>query len=151
MPSDSVGYEIRERASADGGVVLELVVEGAPIARATASAAILDDLRTERGLGREAALAHLRSALLDALKTQGQFVELRDLREHEGKPLHYSATFVYRLGPEVSTGLVWYDVNTSTTGPDDVPAVVRNKMRNEVHRALTAEGSVARALVDLHE
>ncbi|GAB4566965.1 MAG: hypothetical protein Tsb0020_19100 [Haliangiales bacterium] len=56
----------------------------------------------------------------------------------------------YRDRDHVDTGLVWYDVNTSDTGPDELPTIVRNKTRLEVHRKLTGNGSAARALVDIH-
>ncbi len=41
-------------------------------------------------------------------------------------------------GPEAVLGAVWYDAESATTGPDDVSALVRSKMRAEV------EGKLAR-------
>jgi hypothetical protein len=151
MTTESVGYEIRDASTPDGDLVLDLVVEGAVLARATASATILEDMRSRLGLDRAAVVAELKEALVDALKTRGQSVVITDLREESGRPLRFSARFTYRLRNDITTGVVWYDVNTSQTGPDDLATVVRNKMRNEVHRHLTSDGSAARALVDLHE
>jgi hypothetical protein len=127
-------------------VVLELVVEGSILAHATASLTVLDDLRTELGCERDAVIAELRKSLRDVFKTQKQFVEISDMKE--GPPLRFAARFTYRLKDEISTGTVWYDVNSSTTGPDELSPVVRNEMRFEVLRRLTSEGTIARALVD---
>jgi hypothetical protein len=127
-------------------LVLELVVEGSVLARATASSAVLDDLRTELGYDRNAVIAELRRSLRDVFKTQKQFVEISDMKEDP--PLRFTARFTYRLKDEISTGRVWYDVNSSTTGPDDLSPVVRNEMRFEVLRRLTREGTIARALVE---
>lgn len=146
MSGESIGYEIRSGTAADGGVMLELVVEGSVLARATVSSDVLDDLRTELGYDRDAVIAELRKSLRDALKTQKGFVEISDLKE--GPPLRFIARFTNRLKDEISTGVVWYDVNSSTTGPADLSPVVRNEMRFEVLRRLTSEGTNARALID---
>ena len=150
IASRSVGYEIRESVMPENGVALQLVVEGSPVARATASGTVLSDMSALLGLERDAVVSDLRKSLVDLLKTQGQFVEIANLQEDRGQRLRFSARFTHRLRDEVSTGVVWYDVSTSTTGPNDVPAVVRNRMRFEVHRKLTGDGTAARALVDLH-
>jgi hypothetical protein len=151
VTGDSLGYEIREGADPDGGLLLELVVEGTTVARARASAGVLADMDTVLGLSREAVAQQLRQALLETLRSQGQFVEVADVVEDTHRPLRFTGRFTHRLRDDVATGLVWYDVNTSMTGPEDLPAVVRNKMRFEVHRKLTGDGSAARALVDLHK
>ena len=151
MSNESLGYEIIESTTPDGGVVLTLVVEGSSVARATADATVISDMGTVLGIGREDVVTELRKALLGVLKTQGQFVEVSNLKEDPASKLRFSGRFIYRLGDDVSTGIVWYNVNDSTTGPESVPAVVRNKMRHEVHRQLTDPGSTARALVDLDD
>ena len=151
MVEESIAYEIRETATPDGGVALELVVEGSIVAHATVSAALFDAMRTELGLTREAVIGDLRKSLLAALKTQGQFVEITDVKEDPRQQLRFSGRFTHRLWDKVSTGVVWYEVDTSATGPEDLPAVVRNKMRLAVHRELTDAGTAARALVDLHK
>ncbi len=151
MSNPSVGYEIREAAAPDGGVVLELVVEGAVFARASASSADLDALKDVRGDQRDDVIATLRQALIDALKTQGQFVTISDPLEDPEQELRFSSRYIYRLRDNISTGVVWYNVTESTTGPESLPAVVRNKMRYAVHRKLTEPGSVARALVEGHK
>jgi hypothetical protein len=151
MSEESLGYEIRESSDLDGSLQLELLVEGTRVAHATVHADVLADMWTVLGLTRDAVAQALREALLKSLRAQGQFVEVGDLKEDAHKPLRFTGRFTYRLRDQVSTGLVWYDVSSSTTGPEDLPAVVRNKMRFTVHRKLTGEGSAARALVDLHK
>ena len=146
MSGELIGYEIRNGKAADGGVALELVVEGSVLARAKASSVMLDDLRTELGYERDAVITELAKSLMDVLKTQKQFVEIADMKEHP--PLRFTARFTHRLKDEISTGTVWYDVPSSTTGPDGLPPVVRNEMRFEVLRRLTSDGTAARALVD---
>jgi hypothetical protein len=148
---DSLGYEIREAADPYGGMLLELVVEGVAVARARASETALGELNAILGLTREDVAQHLRRALHGTLRSQGQSVEVADVVEDSHQPLRFFGRFTYRTRGDVSTGLVWYDVSTSNTGPEDLPAIVRNKMRFEVHRQLTEDGSAARALVDLHK
>jgi hypothetical protein len=63
--------------------------------------------------------------------------------------LKFVSRYTYRDFDDISVGVVWYDVRTSTTGPDDLPAVVRNKMRFEVHSKLTDQSPNARGMVDL--
>lgn len=147
----AVAYEIRELPSDSDGVRLALLVEGAVIATASAGGEVLHDMQAVLGLQRDAIVADLRAALLDVLRTQGQSVQVDSIVEEPGRPLRFSGRYTHRLRNDLRTGIVWYDVNTSVTGPEEVPAVVRNKMRFEVHRRLTEDGGAARALVDLHK
>lgn len=140
--------EFRESDSPDGGVVVALVMDGEIVATARATRAVLDDLRSHIGLERGDVVSELRHALLAALRTQGQFVKITHMRRDDAKPLRFVAAFEASLRDDIQTGVVWYDVAESRTWPDAVPAVVRNKMRTEVHRELTTEGSIARWLVD---
>lgn len=147
----AVGYEIREIALESGGVRLVLRVEGTDIASASAEGDIVHDMGVLLGLQRDTIVEDLRAALLDVLRTQGQSVHVDSIVEEQGRPLRFNGRYTHRLRNELQTGIVWYDVNTSVTGPDTVPAVVRNKMRFEVHRQLTGADGSARALVDLHK
>lgn len=151
MSEDSLGYSVQEAENTEGDIVLRLVVEGELVARASASSAMLSDMYCLLGLSREAVAQQLRQSLLGVLRSQGQFVEVADIVEDPKQPLRFNGRFTHRLRDEVVTGLVWYDVKSSETGPEDLPAVVRNKMRFTVHRKLTDGGSVARALVDAHK
>jgi hypothetical protein len=147
---NAIGYEIRD-ASNEDGLRFELLIEGMRVATAAASAAMVHDLQTDLGFSRDQVIAQLKTSLKDALRSQQQSVEITDIREREGEELRFVGRFRHRLAGEIASGVVWYDVPASETGPDNLPAVVRNKMRFEVHRMLTSEGSVARALVDLQK
>ena len=144
-------YEIREIADPEGGVSLELLVEGRGIARAGASADVLETMKSRLGIDHRGVVDDLRSALEDLLKNQLAKVSVSDPIEDPDMPLRFHARYTYRDHDDISTGVVWYDVNTSSTGPVELPAIVRNKMRLEVHRKLTSEGGAARALVDIHK
>jgi|GEM_PF-2261235 len=144
----AIGYEIRD-ASNEDGLQFELLVEGTRVAIASASTAIVHDLETDLGFSRDEVIEQLKTSLKDALRSQQQSVEITDIQEREG--LRFVARFTHRLAGEIASGVVWYDVPASETGPDNLPAVVRNKMRFEVHRMLTSEGSPARALVELQK
>lgn len=146
--ADAVGYEIRETRTVDGGVVLTLEVEDSVVVRASVERDVLSKIQKRFGLDEEAVIADLRQSLLRALKTQGQFVTLSALQDDETQRLKFHARFTYRLRDEISTGVVWYDVITSTTGPEGTPAVVCNQLRFEVHRKLTSEDSIARQILE---
>ncbi len=147
---NAIGYEIRD-ASNDDGLQFELLVEGTRVATASASAAIVHDLQSDLGFSRDQVIEQLKKSLKDALRSQQQSVEITDIQERKGEELRFVGRFTHRLAGKIASGVVWYDVPASETGPDNLPAVVRNKMRFEVHRLLTSEGSVARALVDMQK
>ena len=151
MASQALSYEIREVPDADGGLVLELLAEGLRLGRASASADILADMGVMLGLDRTAVAAELRSALVEYLKHQLGTVTVSEPVEDPARKLRFRSRFTLRSGGEIQTGVVWYDVTDSMTGPESLAAVVRNKMRHEVHRKLTDPGTAARALVDLHK
>ena len=146
-----MGYEILEIPLGSGGIRLVLRVEGADIATASAEGDIIHDMGVLLGLQRDTIVEDLRAALLDVLRTQGQSVHVDSIVEDPTSPLRFNGRYTHRLRNDLQTGIVWYDVSASLTGPDTVPAVVRNKMRFEVHRQLTGADGSARALVDLHK
>jgi hypothetical protein len=151
MANQALQYEIHDVPDPEGGLVIDLVAEGARLARAAASADILGDMQTMLGMDRASVAAELRAALLEYLKNQLATVTVSDPVEDPARKLRFKSRFTLRSGHQIHTGVVWYDVTESTTGPESLPAVVRNKMRHEVHRKLTDPGSAARALVDLHK
>lgn len=108
-------------------------------------------MRVTLGMETSEVTEHLKQALITALKSQEQDVEVTEVTEDSTRPLRFRGHYTHRFHGEIATGVVWYDLTSSTTGPDDVPAVVRNKLRSEVYRLLTSAGTAARALVDLHE
>lgn len=102
-------------------------------------------------MDQNAVAAELRSALFEYLKNELDTVEISEPVEDAAKKLRFHSKFTLKTGDLIRPGVVWYDVTESTTGPDELPAIVRNKMRHEVHKKLTDPGSAARALVDLHK
>jgi hypothetical protein len=149
MTDTSLHFEIREVPDPEGGLRFELVVEGTRTARARASHDVLHDMHVMLGLRREEVANELREALRAVLTSQLEKVSVSEPTEDPDHPLKFRSRYTYRDFDDVSTGVVWYDVPAGTTGPE-LPAIVRNKMRHEVHRKLTRDGSEARALVDLH-
>lgn len=147
----SLPYEIRERADVEGGLWLELVVEGEVTGTARASADALESMRLQLGLDRHGVAGELSTALEKLLRNQLEKVTLSEPVEDPTRPLRFRASYAYRDHRNVEAGLVWYDVSSSETGPEELSAIVRNKMRLEVHRKLTGSGGAARALVELHE
>jgi hypothetical protein len=142
-------YEINPVDADGGGLRFELRVEGQSIAVASAAAEVLDAMVATLGMSPAEVAASLRGALIDHLSHRLAQVTVEAPRADPPGSLRFVSRFTLREGDSISTGVVWYDVESSETGPDAVPALVRNRMRYEVHRALTDEGSHARALVEL--
>jgi hypothetical protein len=136
-------------ADPDGGLVLELRAEGQRIATARARADVLADMLAMLGLGRDAVRTVLEESLVDQLKHRLAKVDVATPEPVAVGGLRFVSRYVYRDFDDISTGVVWYDVPSSTTGPEDLPAVVRNKMRFEVHRKLTEKSPNAHGLVEL--
>src|SRR5258708_37603601 len=128
---------VREVPDPDGGVALELWVEGSRLGRAAASADILADMRAMLHLDRNAVAAELRSALLEFLKNELDTVEISEPVEDPGKKLHFHSKFTLKTRDLIRPGVVWYDGTESTTRPEGLPAIARNKMRHEVHQKPT--------------
>lgn len=149
MNESTLPYEIREVPDPEGGLRLELHIEGKRISTASASADVLHALQETLGLTRDSVAADLRSSLVDLLKNQLEKVTLTPPQEDPQTPLRYRCKYTYRDFDDVYSGLVWYDVQASETGPEGVPAIARNKLRHEVHRLLTSDGSRAREIIDL--
>ncbi|MEX1366146.1 MAG: hypothetical protein AB1Z98_23680 [Nannocystaceae bacterium] len=149
MSETSLPYEIRNVADPSDGIRLELFVEGERVATATATGDVLDGIRSLLGVSAESVEDDLRASLVALLKGQLEKVALTEPLEDPAQPLRFRSKYTYRDFGEIRTDVVWYDVQASETGPEGVPAVVRNKMRHEVHRLLTGAGSRAREIVDL--
>jgi hypothetical protein len=149
VAQQDIHYEIRDVPDPHGALVLELHAEGRRLAGARAGAEVLADMERQLGTTRDEVRASLESALVDHLKHQLAKVELTPPIADPPGALRFVSRYIYRDFDDISAGLVWYDVRSSTTGPDDLPAVVRNKMRFEVHSALTGQSPNARGMVDL--
>jgi len=150
MNDASLSYEIRTASDPGGGLRLELWVEDKRVATATASRDVLEVVEHQLGLRRDDVAKALRDSLEALLRHQLEKVSVSEPREDAEQPLRFLSTYTYLDHDMISMGVVWYDVQASETGPDELPAVVRNKLRHEVHRQLTREGTHARAIVDLY-
>ncbi len=142
-------YDIREGQDPEGGIVLELWVDGACVSTATASANVLEQMAVDLGTAREDMRALLEEKLVENFKQQLAKVELTPPKAIPAGGLRFVSRYVYRDFGNVYAGVVWYDVPTGKTGPEDLSALVRNKMRTEVHRHLTEASPNARVIVDL--
>jgi hypothetical protein len=149
VSDQSIHYEIRESEDPDGGLILELHVEGQRVATARARADVLGDMQRVLGMSRSDVRADLEAALVTQASHHLAKVEVSPPRADPPGGLRFVSQYKYHGSDGVSTGIVWYDVPTSTTGPDELPAVVLNQMRFEVHSKLTSQNSNARGLVDL--
>jgi hypothetical protein len=149
VSDQNLHYEIRDIDDPDGGLILELHAEGQRIATARARTDVLADMGTLLGMSRSEVRDELEAALVRLMSHTLAKVEVSPPQEAHPGGLRFVSRYVYRDFDEVSAGVVWYDVPTGTTGPDELPAVIRNKMRLEVHSQLTARSPIARSLVDL--
>lgn len=127
--------DIRNESSGED-LVLSLFVEDSRVATARADADVLDQMHGQLGRSRADVEADLRSALESLHANQLEKVTLANLREAPPGSLRFVASYIYRDFREVTEGVVTYDVSTSATGPDNVPALVRNKLRYAVHERL---------------
>jgi len=135
-PVPALLYDVRESDGPEGGLLLGLHAEGKRIATARARA---EPWSGDERLGWKAAdvRALLEEALVGYLMSQYAKVDLAPPVRSPADGRRFVSRYVYRDADDISVGLVWYDASSSATGPDDLPTIVRSKMRFEVHRKLT--------------
>ncbi|AUX28649.1 MULTISPECIES: hypothetical protein [Sorangium] len=138
-------YEIVDESSGDD-LRLVLRVEGEAAATASASSDAVTQMRDQLGMTREDVLAELRNALESLHRNQLDKVTIQRLREQTEGSRYFIASYISRDFNKVTEGIIWYDLPNGTTGPSDVPALVRNKLRYDVHGHLTAGNASAEAL-----
>jgi hypothetical protein len=155
MNQITLPYEIRDVHDTDGGLHFDLHVEGKRIATEAIAGDVLDDMCHLTGETRESVAEAMQRDLLAYLEHQLATATLTTPQEDSQRPLRFQSKYTYKWWDvdqkvdKVIRGYVWYDVENAETGPESVPAIVRNKLRHEVHRLLTIEGSQAREIVDL--
>jgi hypothetical protein len=135
-PGQTLAYEIREVPDPNGALVFQLLVENQVSGAASASTEVLNDMHTMLGMQRSDVASILRRALREHAMHELKKMKLGEIRQLPEHDLRFSASYVYRDFDDVQVGAVWYDVPTSRTGPDTVPAVVKNRLRTEVHKRL---------------
>lgn len=151
MNEGMLAYSFREVNGAAGDVVLELFIEGALVGTGRIGREMLGVMHEQLGMDRGAVTAELRKALLANLAHREGQVTISELREEPARPLRFVGRFTYQGARELQMGAVWYDVTAEDIGPEAVPEEVRHKMRHEVLRRLTAPGTVAREVVEMHD
>jgi len=124
---------------AEGGLLLVLYVEDVESARASVRDDVLADMEATLGLGRAEVGKSLTAALLQLHQGELAKVQIDSLTEAPPGSRRFAARFIFRDYRVVTEGLVWYDVVRSETGPSDASALVRNKLRFEVHAHLVGE------------
>jgi hypothetical protein len=137
--------DIRDE-SAGGDIVLSLFVENERFGTARASADVLDQMQQQLKCKREDVEADLRKALADLANKELAKVTLGAVEEVPPR-LRFVARYVYRDHRDISEGLVWYDVAAGETGPEEVPSLVRNRLRYAVHEQLAAGNANAERLL----
>ena len=146
-------FEIREVAEPEGGLCLELHAEGQRIATARARAAALADMEGMLGLRRADVRVALESALVARFEHELSKVDVDSPKRatshdvSDGGDGRFVSCYLHQDSEGIAVGVVWYDCSTSTTGSDDVPAIVRSKMRSEVQHELAKKRPSALRLV----
>lgn len=141
----SEGYTIVDESTGDD-LCLVLQVEGQRSATARASFDVVTQMRDQFGVSREEIHRELRDALESMHRNELEKVTIDRIREEPSDSRRFVASYIFRDFRSVSEGIVWYDLPNGTTGPEDVPALIRNKLRYEVHAKLTAGDPGAEAL-----
>lgn len=138
-------YEIIDESSG-GELRLVLRVEGQTAATAGASSNVVTQMHAELGVTREDLILELKRSLESLHRNELDKVTIERLQERPPGSRSFVASYVFRDFRDVTPGVIWYDLPNGTTGPDNVPALVRNKLRYEVHAKLTAGNASAEAL-----
>jgi hypothetical protein len=128
---------------------LVLHVDGKPHADATATLPVVHDLCATFGISEEQVLAELRGALKALFANELENVRIDRFREEPAGSQRFVAKYTLRDYRDISEGIVWYDLNKGETGPEPVPAIVRDKMRYVAHEKLVAGNEAAEKLREL--
>jgi len=145
----TINVHVEDRSPDDGSIYLALTMNGKTIEDARASADVVDDIRRVLGVERAQLVNDMFKALEGYLRGEQGEVYLSSPQKDPQYPLRYLSRYIYNAQDEAQVGLVWYDVTSSETGPEEVPAHVKNQLRTAVHRQMTEPGSKARAIVDM--
>lgn len=140
---------VEDRSPHDGSIYLVLTINGRTVEEVRASADIVEDIRRVLGIKREQLVDDMSKEMISFIQQERGVVALSLPQEDPHHPLRFTARYIYNAQAEEQVGLVWYDVTSSETGPDDVPFHIRNELRTLVHRQMTEPGSKARAIVDM--
>lgn len=133
--------------SDSAAVQFALVAQGRRLGVARAEAEAIKRMVAELEMSRTDVVDALKVALERLHGDELQKVSINRLREHPVDSGRYIASYVFRDFRDVSMGFVWYDVSQGVTGPDNVPALVRNKLRYDVHAQLVKGNAAAEEIL----
>lgn len=152
MKPTVLSISINEVPTTDGSIRAEATMGGRRIIAAAAGPEVLNQMTQQMGMDRESIVAKLQTALTDFISNHLETVTISPPIESPEGSLYFTSfyTLYLRSNDEIQSGIVWYDLPKSMTGPEDLPAIVKNKIRSEVHKSLTAPDSPARKLVEFH-
>ena len=138
-------YEIVDESSGRD-LRFVLMVEGEAAAAAGASAHVVSQMEASLGVTREDVVSDLKGALESFHSNELDKVTIGRLQERTPGSRYFVASYVFRDFRNITEGVIWYDLPNGTTGPSDVPSLVRNKLRYDAHRRLTDGNASAEAL-----
>ena len=146
--------DLRERDQADGGLTVDLFVEGERVAYASVGGDALTDMKTLLGTSRADLRKQLETALMERLE--------RDLvRVRITTPVRTASTtnpdsagrlasqYVYDVGEKIEAGVTWYDVASDVVGPASAPPLVRHRMRLAARRLRGKAPGALRVVLDI--
>jgi len=134
-------FELREVVDAEG-ITVELLAEGERLFSGRVRHVDLAEMLRMLRLAREDVVAQLGRELVAQFEQARARVNLSppvlaSTAGGEGDGDRLVSRYVTDGGAGVEAGIAWYDISSRSVGPDHVPALVRSRMRDDVHRKLT--------------
>jgi hypothetical protein len=134
-------FELREVVDAEG-ITVELLVEGERLFSGRVRNVDLAEMFRMLRLAREDVVAQLGHELIARFEQERARVNLSppvpaSSAGGEGDGDRLVSRYVTDSGAGLEAGIAWYDISSHSVGPDHVPALVRSRMRDDVHRKLT--------------
>jgi hypothetical protein len=134
-------FELREVVDAEG-ITMELLVEGERLFSGRVRHVDLAEMFRMLRLTREDVVAQLGRELVARFEQERARINLSppvlaSTAGGEGDGDRLVSRYVTDGGAGVEAGIAWYDISSRSIGPDHVPALVRSRMRDDVHRKLT--------------
>lgn len=130
-------FELREVVEAEG-ITVELVVEGERLFLGHVRHVDLAEMSRMLRLAREEVVAQLGRELVTRFEqARARVVLSPPVPAGDGDGDRLVSRYVTDAGASVEAGIAWYDTASRSVGPAHVPALVRSRMRDDVHRKLT--------------
>ena len=148
--------DLREGAQEDGGLTLELFVEGERFACASVSGDALIEMQTLLGIDRGGLRKQMEGSLTERLERDLEratlTVPVRTSSAASPNPAERLVSrYVYDVPERIETGVCWYDVASDVVGPSTAPSLVRHRMRLAARTLTRKSPGVLRVLFDILE